>query len=155
MRWRNGWRRSGQGKTWAELSLKAGLGTARRGVTRRLRREARAGCERFIHCDGCEWEMVSYGECSEGAPVQAAHYTRDMSHARGSLDVTVAGSAAKGAEGAARLKGAGVRWITGGGSEILTEEFRARHSKFKYTVAEYFEAQRAIVDAGLKTRGTR
>jgi cyclic dehypoxanthinyl futalosine synthase len=58
------------------------------------------------------------------------------------------------AEAAARLKGAGVRWITGGGSEILTEEFRARHSKFKYTVAEYFEAQRAIVEAGLKTTAT-
>jgi cyclic dehypoxanthinyl futalosine synthase len=54
----------------------------------------------------------------------------------------------------ARLKEAGVRWITGGGSEILTEEFRARHSKFKYTVAEYFEAQRAIVEAGLKTTAT-
>ncbi|MGH9595191.1 MAG: radical SAM protein, partial [Edaphobacter sp.] len=36
-------------------------------------------------------------------------------------------------EAAKRLKDAGVRWITGGGSEILTEEFRARHSKFKYT----------------------
>jgi cyclic dehypoxanthinyl futalosine synthase len=58
------------------------------------------------------------------------------------------------AEAAARLKEAGVRWITGGGSEILTEEFRARHSKFKYTVAQYFEAQRAIVDAELKTTAT-
>jgi cyclic dehypoxanthinyl futalosine synthase len=58
------------------------------------------------------------------------------------------------AEAAARLKAAGVRWITGGGSEILTEEFRARHSKFKYTVAEYFEAQGAIVAAGLKTTAT-
>ena len=58
------------------------------------------------------------------------------------------------AEAASQLKAAGVRWITGGGSEILTEEFRARHSKFKYTVAEYFEAQRAIVAAGLKTTAT-
>jgi cyclic dehypoxanthinyl futalosine synthase len=58
------------------------------------------------------------------------------------------------AETATRLKDAGVRWITGGGSEILTEDFRARHSKFKYTVAEYFEAQRAIVEAGLKTTAT-
>jgi len=57
-------------------------------------------------------------------------------------------------DAAARLKEAGVRWITGGGSEILTEEFRARHSKFKYTVAQYFDAQRAIVDAGLKTTAT-
>jgi cyclic dehypoxanthinyl futalosine synthase len=52
------------------------------------------------------------------------------------------------------LQHAGVRWITGGGSEILTEGFRARHSKFKYTVAQYFEAQRAIIAAGLKTTAT-
>jgi len=58
------------------------------------------------------------------------------------------------AEAAARFKAAGVRWITGGGSEILTESFRARHSKFKYTVAEYFDAQRALVAAGLKTTAT-
>ena len=58
------------------------------------------------------------------------------------------------AETAERLKDAGVRWITGGGSEILTEDFRRRHSKFKYTVAEYFEAQRAILEAGLKTTAT-
>ena len=58
------------------------------------------------------------------------------------------------AEAAARLKGSGVRWITGGGSEILTEEFRARHSKFKYTVVQYFDAQRAIVEAGLNTTAT-
>jgi cyclic dehypoxanthinyl futalosine synthase len=58
------------------------------------------------------------------------------------------------AEAAALLKAAGVRWITGGGSEILTEDFRARHSKFKYTVDEYFEAQRAILDSGLKTTAT-
>jgi cyclic dehypoxanthinyl futalosine synthase len=58
------------------------------------------------------------------------------------------------AEAAKQLKDAGVRWITGGGSEILTEEFRTRHSKFKYTVAEYFLAQRAIVEAGLKTTAT-
>jgi cyclic dehypoxanthinyl futalosine synthase len=58
------------------------------------------------------------------------------------------------AAAAERLKAAGVRWITGGGSEILTEEFRARHSKFKYTVGQYFDAQRAIVEAGLKTTAT-
>ena len=54
------------------------------------------------------------------------------------------------AEAAARFKAAGVRWITGGGSEILTEDFRRRHSKFKYTVVEYFAAQRAILEAGLE-----
>ena len=58
------------------------------------------------------------------------------------------------AQAAQRLQDAGVRWITGGGSEILTESFRARHSKFKYTVAAYFEAQRAILQAGLQTTAT-
>jgi cyclic dehypoxanthinyl futalosine synthase len=58
------------------------------------------------------------------------------------------------AEAAARLRDAGVHWITGGGSEILTEDFRSRHAKFKYTVREYFEAQRAIVESGMKTTAT-
>jgi cyclic dehypoxanthinyl futalosine synthase len=58
------------------------------------------------------------------------------------------------AEAAARLRDAGVHWITGGGSEILTEDFRARHAKWKYTVADYFDAQRAIVEAGLQTTAT-
>jgi cyclic dehypoxanthinyl futalosine synthase len=58
------------------------------------------------------------------------------------------------AEAAARLRDAGVHWVTGGGSEILTEDFRKRHAKFKYTVREYFEAQRAIVESGMKTTAT-
>jgi cyclic dehypoxanthinyl futalosine synthase len=58
------------------------------------------------------------------------------------------------AEAAVRLREAGVHWITGGGSEILTEDFRARHAKWKYTVADYFEAQRAIVEGGLQTTAT-
>jgi cyclic dehypoxanthinyl futalosine synthase len=58
------------------------------------------------------------------------------------------------ADAAARLRDAGVHWITGGGSEILTEDFRARHAKWKYTVADYFEAQRALVEAGLNTTAT-
>jgi cyclic dehypoxanthinyl futalosine synthase len=58
------------------------------------------------------------------------------------------------ADAASRLQDAGVHWVTGGGSEILTEDFRARHAKFKYTVADYFEAQKAIVEAGLKTTAT-
>jgi len=58
------------------------------------------------------------------------------------------------ADAAARLRDAGVHWITGGGSEILTEDFRKRHAKFKYTVVDYFEAQRAIVAAGLRTTAT-
>jgi cyclic dehypoxanthinyl futalosine synthase len=58
------------------------------------------------------------------------------------------------AEAAARLRDAGVHWITGGGSEILTEDFRRRHAKFKYTVREYLEAQRAIVESGMRTTAT-
>jgi cyclic dehypoxanthinyl futalosine synthase len=58
------------------------------------------------------------------------------------------------ADAASRLRDAGVHWITGGGSEILTEDFRARHAKWKYTVRDYFEAQRAIVESGLKTTAT-
>ena len=58
------------------------------------------------------------------------------------------------AEVAARLREAGVHWITGGGSEVLTEDFRRRHAKFKYTVAEYFAAQRAVVEAGIRTTAT-
>jgi cyclic dehypoxanthinyl futalosine synthase len=58
------------------------------------------------------------------------------------------------AETAERFKDAGVRWITGGGSEILTEDFRKRHSKFKYTVKQYFDAQGELVKAGLKTTAT-
>jgi cyclic dehypoxanthinyl futalosine synthase len=58
------------------------------------------------------------------------------------------------ADAAARLRDAGVHWVTGGGSEILTEDFRKRHAKWKYTVADYFEAQRALVAAGLRTTAT-
>ena len=58
------------------------------------------------------------------------------------------------ADAAARLRDAGVHWVTGGGSEILTEDFRSRHAKFKYTVADYFEAQRAIVESGMRTTAT-
>src|SRR5213595_3322412 len=57
-------------------------------------------------------------------------------------------------EAAERLRDAGVYWITGGGSEILTEDFRARHAKWKYTVTDYFDAQRAIVESGLQTTAT-
>jgi cyclic dehypoxanthinyl futalosine synthase len=52
------------------------------------------------------------------------------------------------------LKEAGVRWVTGGGAEILTDSFRLRHSPQKYTTAEYYAAQRAILDAGLNTTAT-
>jgi cyclic dehypoxanthinyl futalosine synthase len=58
------------------------------------------------------------------------------------------------ADAAARLRDAGVHWVTGGGSEILTEDFRKRHAKWKYTVRDYFEAQRAIIESGMKTTAT-
>lgn len=52
------------------------------------------------------------------------------------------------------LKDAGVRWITGGGAEILTNEFRMRHSPQKYTADDYMDAQAAILEAGLNTTAT-
>jgi cyclic dehypoxanthinyl futalosine synthase len=58
------------------------------------------------------------------------------------------------ADAAAHLRDAGVHWVTGGGSEILTEDFRARHAKWKYTVRDYFDAQRAIVESGMNTTAT-
>jgi cyclic dehypoxanthinyl futalosine synthase len=53
-----------------------------------------------------------------------------------------------------RLTTAGVRWITGGGAEILADSFRKRHSPLKYTVAEYMTTQRQILEAGLNTTAT-
>src|SRR5205085_10396515 len=58
------------------------------------------------------------------------------------------------ADAAARLRDAGVHWVTGGGSEILTEDFRRRHAKWKYTVRDYFDAHGAYLESGLKTSGT-
>lgn len=84
-----------------------------------------------------------YGERLEFYALTVAEFLYLADHAKLTL-----------AEAAERLKAAGVRWITGGGSEILTEDFRRRHSRFKYTVAEYFAAQRAILAAGLKTTAT-
>ncbi len=95
------------------------------------------------YCDLFAAIRARYGETVEFYALTIAEFLYLADHARLSL-----------AEAAGRLKASGVRWITGGGSEILTEDFRARHSKFKYTVAEYFEAQRAIVAAGLKTTAT-
>ena len=52
------------------------------------------------------------------------------------------------------LKENGVRWVTGGGAEVLADSFRKRHSPLKYTVAEYMEAQGQILEAGMKTTAT-
>jgi cyclic dehypoxanthinyl futalosine synthase len=95
------------------------------------------------YCDLFAAIRARYGDAIEFYALTIAEFLYLADHAKLSL-----------AEAAARLKASGVRWITGGGSEILTEHFRARHSKFKYTVAQYFEAQRAIVAAGLKTTAT-
>jgi cyclic dehypoxanthinyl futalosine synthase len=95
------------------------------------------------YCDLFAAIRAKYGDTLEFYALTIAEFLYLADHAKLSY-----------ANAAARLKAAGVRWITGGGSEILTEEFRARHSKFKYTVAEYFDAQRAIVEAGLKTTAT-
>jgi len=57
-------------------------------------------------------------------------------------------------EALAQLKHAGVRWITGGGAEVLADSFRLRHSPQKYTVSEYMQTQNEILAAGLKTTGT-
>ena len=95
------------------------------------------------YCDLFHAIRARYGDQLEFYALTVAEFMYLADHAKLSF-----------AEAAARLRSAGVRWITGGGSEILTEDFRRRHSKFKYTVAEYFEAQRAILDAGLKTTAT-
>jgi len=57
-------------------------------------------------------------------------------------------------EGARVLKAAGTRWVTGGGAEVMDEAFRKRHSPGKYKVADYYKAQRAILDAELGSTAT-
>jgi cyclic dehypoxanthinyl futalosine synthase len=95
------------------------------------------------YCDLFAAIRARYGDALEFYALTVAEFMYLADHAK----ITFA-------QAAERFKAAGVRWITGGGSEILTEDFRRRHSKFKYTVAEYFEAQRAILAAGLKTTAT-
>jgi cyclic dehypoxanthinyl futalosine synthase len=95
------------------------------------------------YCDLFAAIRARYGERLEFYALTIAEFMYLADHAKLSY-----------AEAAERFKQAGVRWITGGGSEILTEDFRRRHSKFKYTVAQYFEAQAALVAAGLKTTAT-
>ena len=57
-------------------------------------------------------------------------------------------------EAASALKQAGVRWITGGGSEILTNEFRLRHSPLKYSADDFLHAQEEILRSGLNSTAT-
>ena len=49
---------------------------------------------------------------------------------------------------------AGTKWITGGGAEVLDDAFRLRHSPGKYKVEDYYDAQRAILDAGMGSTAT-
>jgi cyclic dehypoxanthinyl futalosine synthase len=95
------------------------------------------------YCDLFAAIRARYGDNLEFYALTIAEFMYLADHAK--IDYAAA---------AERFKKAGVRWITGGGSEILTEDFRKRHSKFKYTVAQYFEAQAAIVESGLRTTAT-
>lgn len=52
------------------------------------------------------------------------------------------------------LKKNGSRWITGGGAEVLVDSFRQRHSPGKFKVADYYKAQKAILDSGLGSTAT-
>ena len=58
------------------------------------------------------------------------------------------------AKGARILRDAGTGWITGGGAEVLTDSFRQRHSQGKYTVNDYYDAQQAILAAGIGSTAT-
>jgi len=95
------------------------------------------------YCDLFRAIRARYGERLEFYALTIAEFMYLADHAKLTY-----------ADAAERFKAAGVRWITGGGSEILTEDFRRRHSKFKYTVAQYFEAQQALVESGLRTSAT-
>ena len=53
-----------------------------------------------------------------------------------------------------RFREAGLRWIPGGGAEILTEGWRERLSPKKYTVAEYLEGMEVAQRVGLGTTAT-
>jgi cyclic dehypoxanthinyl futalosine synthase len=57
-------------------------------------------------------------------------------------------------EGARMLRAVGTRWVTGGGAEVLDEAFRKRHSPGKYKVADFYKAQRAILEADIGSTAT-
>ena len=95
------------------------------------------------YCDLFAAVRERYGERAEFYALTIAEFVFLADRARLSF-----------ADAAARLRDAGVHWVTGGGSEILTEDFRKRHAKWKYTVRDYFDAQRAIVESGMRTTAT-
>jgi len=53
-----------------------------------------------------------------------------------------------------RLMAAGLRWIPGGGAEILTDEWRKKLSPKKYSVAEYINGMRTAPRLGMGTTAT-
>jgi cyclic dehypoxanthinyl futalosine synthase len=48
----------------------------------------------------------------------------------------------------------GSEWVTGGGAEIMDNDFRMRHSPGKYKVEDYYNAQRSILNAGMGSTAT-
>lgn len=57
-------------------------------------------------------------------------------------------------EALVRLKEAGLRWIPGGGAEILTDGWRKRLSPKKYSVQEYLDGMETAQRIGLGTTAT-
>ncbi len=57
-------------------------------------------------------------------------------------------------EALVRLKDAGLRWIPGGGAEILTDEWRKKLSPKKYTVKEYLDGMELAQRLGFGTTAT-
>ncbi|MBI4125762.1 MAG: radical SAM protein [Deltaproteobacteria bacterium] len=53
-----------------------------------------------------------------------------------------------------RLKAAGLRWIPGGGAEILTPEWRKKLSPKKYSVGQYLETMETAQQMGFGTTAT-
>jgi cyclic dehypoxanthinyl futalosine synthase len=57
-------------------------------------------------------------------------------------------------EALVRLKESGLRWIPGGGAEILTDDWRKRLSPKKYSVREYLEGMELAQSVGFGTTAT-
>lgn len=57
-------------------------------------------------------------------------------------------------DGAKLLASLGSNWVTGGGAEVLEDNFRMRHSPGKFKVQDYYKAQKSILDNGLGSTAT-
>ena len=57
-------------------------------------------------------------------------------------------------EALVRLRESGLRWIPGGGAEILTDEWRKKLSPKKYSVREYLEGMELAQSVGFGTTAT-